>query len=120
MKVRLGSQEGSTRPNTTKKMDQVRMRSQTAHKDIIEEKKTASSTGDSNKLFKHHARYNEKTRLLFQNSWIPNSYRVSRDTNEQASDTKETDEKPNKIVIKKIIPKRHPPASNIIITDRKE
>lgn len=119
MKVRLGSQEGSTRPNTTKKMDQTRMRSQTTHKDGLEERKVGGSAGDSNKLYKHH-RYNEKTQLLFQNSWIPNSYRVSRVTNEEQNNTKETDDKPNKIIIKKIIPKRHPPASNIIITDRKE
>jgi hypothetical protein len=123
MKIRLGSQEGSTRPNTTKKMDQVRMKSQTAHKDIIEGKKTAGSRGDSAKHFRPHNRYGHPTHLLFQNSWIPNSYRVSRAANNKTEDqinSKETDDKSNKADIKKIIPMKRPPPGNIIITNQKE
>jgi hypothetical protein len=99
------------------------MKSQTTHKDIIEGKKTAGSRGDSTKRFRPHNRYGNPAHLLFQNSWIPNSYRVSRATNNKTEDqinTKETDDKSNKADIKKIIPKKRLPPGNIIITNQKE
>ena len=79
MKTRAGLLQGPNKPSTAKMIEATRFRSQTAQKDSSGRKTTASTgNNESNKKFKNHIRYpDEHHTFIFQNSWIPNSYRMN-------------------------------------------
>mmetsp|Transcript_17348 Transcript_17348/g.17029 ORF Transcript_17348/g.17029 Transcript_17348/m.17029 type:complete len:203 (+) Transcript_17348:584-1192(+) len=75
MKQSYGTNSDS-RPGTTKIIQATKIRSQTAQKDSSVRRTTASTGNNlSNHRFRNHVKYTESENLLFQNSWIPNSYR---------------------------------------------
>ena len=68
------------RPQTTKEIEEKRLKSQTVHKDSIWNKWTNASTGaNGSKRMSRIPNKNIKINsFLIQNSWIPNSYRVNK------------------------------------------
>lgn len=76
MKKRVGLQNSNSRPSTTKIIEATKIRSQTAQKDSSVRRTTASTGNNlSNHRFKNHIKYQDGQNFLFQNSWIPKSYR---------------------------------------------
>ena len=84
------------RPSTTKIIQATRIRSQTAQKELSI-KRTTASTGnnESKNRFKNHP---EGHSFLFQNSWIPNSYRLNSNDGERVE-----------VIIPKKIPVKNKP-----------
>lgn len=80
MKQQMNEPDDSIRPHTTQKVESKRIRSHTAQKDSISNRRTTASTGGngSKKAIKHHAKYGKVNSFLIQSSWIPNSYRVNK------------------------------------------
>lgn len=121
MKNRVSSQDDD-RPHTTKELEEKRIRSQTAQKDSISNKRTTASTGGngSKKGIKQHVAHSKGNSYLEQNAWIPNSYRVNKPSENTLKITEGeiNNSEVDKPTIRKILPAKMPKESktNIIIT----